>query len=324
MNRRSFTLKRVFGAALAMMVAGCADPAPPSPVPTAMPEQEVSAGDLHGARLSAGDDAPLVLIIPGSGPTDRDGNSPSGLNSDAYKLLAEALFDRGVSTVRVDKRGMFTSAGAGNANDVTVEAYASDYATWIESRLSDRPQSCLFLLGHSEGGVMAMATAINRQDVCGLILLATPGRALDEVLIEQLNANPANAPILDQAFDAIDSLKNGENVDTTGLHPALGRLFHANVQGFLISMMRHDPVALLEQANLPTLIVQGGTDLQVSLDDARRLATVENTELVTLTSMNHVLKEATPDRADNLRTYYNPDLPLAPGLADAIAGFVLE
>ena len=55
---------------------------------------------------------PVFLIVPGSGPTDRDGNSPLGIAAAPYRLLAEALAKRGYPSVRIDKRGMFGSEGA--------------------------------------------------------------------------------------------------------------------------------------------------------------------------------------------------------------------
>ena len=69
-------------------------------------------GPLEGTFVDAGKGAPVIVIIPGSGPTDRDGNNKLGFNPQSYKLLAEALEGKGVSTIRVDKRGMVAVFGA--------------------------------------------------------------------------------------------------------------------------------------------------------------------------------------------------------------------
>src|SRR5579872_958445 len=77
-------------------------------------------GPLKGTMLLPGaDKTPLdktpfamALIIPGSGPTDRDGNSPLGVKGSTYRLLAEGLAAHGIGTVRIDKRGMFASTAA--------------------------------------------------------------------------------------------------------------------------------------------------------------------------------------------------------------------
>ena len=74
----------------------------------------------------------FVLIIPGSGPTDRDGNSPMGVRGSTYRLLAEGLASRGVATLRIDKRGMYGSAGAAkDANAVTIADYGDDVQAWV-------------------------------------------------------------------------------------------------------------------------------------------------------------------------------------------------
>ena len=67
---------------------------------------------LAGTLLDAGKRAPVVIIIPGSGPTDRDGNQPLGVTSSSLRMLAQGLAARGVTTVRIDKRGMFGSKAA--------------------------------------------------------------------------------------------------------------------------------------------------------------------------------------------------------------------
>ena len=119
----------------AVMIAVAADPV----------EREIEApgpnGALKGLMLSPGKaDAPAVLIVPGSGPTNRDGNSLHGLSAATYKLLAEGLTARDIASVRIDKRGMFSSAAAiPNANDVTIAGYAGDVHTWITAIRENAP-----------------------------------------------------------------------------------------------------------------------------------------------------------------------------------------
>ncbi len=188
--------------------------------------------------LSAGKRAPVMLIVPGSGPTDRDGNSPLGIKAAPYRLLAEALAKDDISTVRVDKRGMFASAAAGDPNAVSVDIYANDYRAWIDAIREQTGAKCVWLLGHSEGALMVSAAAEGRKDVCGLVLVSGAGRPILDVMRDQLQANPANAPILPEALHAIDELKAGRHVDTAGMNPALARLFAPQVQDFMISCLR--------------------------------------------------------------------------------------
>lgn len=285
-------------------------------------------GPLKGTLTSAdGRGAPVILIIPGSGPTDRDGNSPLGVKASTYRLLAEELAGKGVSTVRVDKRGMFTSAAAvPDANSVTVEDYARDTRAWVDAIRKRTGARCVWLLGHSEGGLVALAAAQQPEDICGFILVATAGRPLGDVLKDQLSANPANATLLEQATAAVDALAAGRRVDAASLPPPLAPLFQPAVQGFLISAFALDPAKLAARVNKPVLIVQGERDLQVGEADARALRTAApSATLALLPGVNHVLKRvATGDARANVVTYADPNLPLAPGVAETVAKFVTE
>ena len=285
-------------------------------------ETEISAGALKGTLLSAGKHDPIILIVPGSGPTDRDGNNPLGVKANTYRLLAEALAAKGVSTVRVDKRGMFASAGAGDGNAVSIPVYTADYHAWIDAIRAQTGAKCIWLLGHSEGALMVSAAAEGRKDVCGLILASGAGRPVLDVMREQLQANPANTPILPEALHAIDELKAGRHVDVTGMNPAIAPLFAPKVQDFMISAYAADPVEVLRKANKRTLILQGTTDLQTSIEDAKLLSAAPHSRLVILDGVNHVLKEAPADRAANLATYANPDLPIPDSVTRAIVNFV--
>ena len=283
-------------------------------------------GPLKGTMLAPpGAGAPVVLMIPGSGPTDRDGNNPLGVKAASLRLIAEGLAAQGIASVRVDKRGLFASAAAvPDANAVTMDDYATDVHAWVSSIRARTGAQCVWLLGHSEGGLVALAASRAPEGICGLILVSAPGRPLGTVLREQLHANPANAPLLDQADHAITELEAGRRIDASTLHPALAPLFRANVQGFLISAMALDPAKLVAAYRGPVQILQGERDIQVSPQDAALLAQAQpKAELRLLPDTNHVLKVVTTDdRAANLATYADPGLPLAPQIVPDIAAFV--
>ena len=285
------------------------------------------SGALEGTMLKpASPHAPLVLIIPGSGPTDRDGNGPAGLAAATYRLLAAGLAERGIGTVRIDKRGIGgSSAAVADPNAVTMQDYAADARTWITALQRRTGASCVWLLGHSEGGLVALLAAQRPDGICGLVLAATPGRPLGDVLREQLRSNPANAPVLGQALSILAQLEAGKRVDESAIGPALLPLFRPAVQGFLTSEFALDPAALIRSCRLPVLIVQADHDLQVSVADAKALAHAQPAaKLAILHDTNHVLKTvASTDRAANIATYGDPTLPLAPGVVATIAGFVL-
>ena len=279
---------------------------------------------LSGTMIDAGRGRPVVLIIPGSGPTDRDGNSPLGITAAPYRLLAEALAAKGVSSVRSDKRGMFGSKTAvADANAVTIGNYVSDVASWVGAVHKASGAKCVWLVGHSEGGLIALAAAQRAAGLCGVVLVAAPGVPLGQTLRAQLRANPANAPLLPDAFRILDSLQAGVKVDVASTAPPLQRLFAPRVQGYLIELLKQRPAAMAGAVTLPLLIVAGTTDLQVPVSDAEALAKVQPlARLAVITGMNHVLKAAPADRAGNFATYGDPSLPVVPALVEAIAGFV--
>lgn len=282
-------------------------------------------GELAGTFVDAGKGAPAVLIIPGSGPTDRDGNNPMGVTAAPYRLLAEALAAKGVSTLRIDKRGMFGSKAAiADANAVTIAAYAKDTHAWAEALRKRTGARCVWLLGHSEGGLIALAAAQQPEGICGLVLVAAPGRKLGVVIREQLNANPANAPLLPQAMAALELLEAGKTADTTGMPAPLLTLFNPGVQPFLIDLLHQDPAGLAARTKMPMLIVRGGKDLQVAQADADALhAARPESKLLTPPNMNHVLKDVSgDDRGANMAAYADPSLPVDAPLVDAVAAFV--
>lgn len=321
---------KAFFLALVALAASLAAAAQPAPGPREKPiEARGPLAPLKGTLLApAKAGAPVVLIVPGSGPTDRDGNNPMGVNAASFRLLAQDLAARGIATVRIDKRGMFGSAKAvADANAVTIPDYVSDVHSWMGAIRRSTGVPCVWVLGHSEGGLVALAAAQGGsevQGICGLLLVATPGRPLGQVLRDQLRANPANAPLLDQALAAITKLEGGGRVDPASLHPALQPLFNEAVQGFLISAFALDPARLIATTQKPVLVLQGERDLQVGVADARLLAQAKPAaQLVLLPDTNHVLKAVvTDDPAANMATYANPGQPLAPGVVDAVARFV--
>lgn len=274
---------------------------------------------------AAGSKAPVILIIPGSGPTDRDGNNVLGIKAASLRLLAESLAQRGLSTVRIDKRGMFASGGAiPDANKVTINDYATDVHTWVNVIKNATGVRCAWVLGHSEGGLVALAAAQKPDGFCGLILVSTAGRPLGDVLRSQFRTNPANAPILADSDTAISKLERGDHVDVSSMHPALQQMFAPAVQDFLISGLSLNPATLLERYRGPVLIIQGDKDLQVGVTDAELLGKANpSAKVAVIPGVNHVLKTiATGTRNANLAAYADPSLPVAPGIADAIADVV--
>jgi pimeloyl-ACP methyl ester carboxylesterase len=282
-------------------------------------------GSLAGTFQDAGKGTPVVLIIPGSGPTDRDGNNRLGVTAAPYRLLAEALAAERVSSVRIDKRGMFGSkAAVADANKVAIGDYAEDTHSWVKSIRDKTGAKCVWVLGHSEGALVALAAGQQTGGICGVISVSGSGRKLSDVIREQLRSNPANAPVLDSAMAALESLDHGEHVDVSGMHPALQALFAPQVQDFLIDDFRYDPAKLAASLQAPLMIVQGERDIQISTADAKALAAAQpKAKLLLIPAMNHVLKDvASDERSANLAAYGDPSLPVDGALVKGVAAFV--
>lgn len=279
---------------------------------------------MHGTLLSPdGQIRAAAVIIPGSGPTDRNGDSPLGVSAASYRLLAEALADQGIATLRYDKRGVGHSAAAIVAEDqLTFDISATDARLWLDEALARTGLSCAWLIGHSEGALVALKAAEdNDPRICGLILVSGAGRRIGDVLREQLSTN-LPAALRDGAFAALTELEAGR---TTVAPPALAALFRPSVQPYLISWLALDPARLAASFQGPMMIGQGSTDLQTTLTDAEALqAAQHNAQLTVWEGVNHVLKIAPADRAANSATYSDPTLPLAPGVAEDIAAFILS
>ncbi len=302
-------------AALAVVPAG-----PPASSELKAGPNNVLAGTL---LRPAGRPKAALVIIPGSGPTDRDGNNPLGVKTAPYRKLAEALAERGVATVRIDKRGMFGSAAAGNPNAVTFAQYDADVRAWVDVARKATASKCVWVAGHSEGGLVAMRVAAVPH-VCGVVLLAAPGEKLGATIRKQLVANSANGPFLASAEAALSELEAGRKVAVDGLHPALAQgLFNPAVQDFMIELLAQNPPRLAAAIRRPLLIVQGGRDVQVGPSNGEVLRqAAPKARFALFRAMNHVLVDAPEQRAANLATYGNASLPLTPGLADRVAAFV--
>jgi uncharacterized protein len=152
---------------------------------------ETATGQLSGTlELPNGKGPfPVVLIIAGSGPTDRDGNNPGGLKTNAYKLLAEGLAQNGVASLRYDKRGIGKSSSAmTREQDLRFETFVNDAVGWLEKLGQDSRFSKRFVIGHSEGSLVGILAA-QKVSVSGFVSIAGAGRAIDEILIEQLSTS---------------------------------------------------------------------------------------------------------------------------------------
>jgi pimeloyl-ACP methyl ester carboxylesterase len=290
---------------------------------TAEPATAVVGRDtLHGTVLapSGGAPVPVVFLHPGSGPTDRDGNSPvlSGRNN-SLRLLAEGLAERGIATLRVDKRGIGASAPAMKAeSDLRFETYVEDAAAWLRSLRADRRFDRVIAAGHSEGALIA-ALAAERTGADGYVSIAGPGRRASSLLRTQLAARLSGSLAAENEH-ILSSLERGKQVRS--VPDALMVLYRPSVQPYLISWFRYDPAAEVARLKVPVLIAQGTTDLQVDSSEATKLASANrHATQLRVEGMNHVLKLVSGPMAQQLPSSGDSTLPVAPELIEGIARF---
>jgi uncharacterized protein len=260
---------------------------------------------------------PVALLIAGSGSTDHDGNGPQ-VKPATLKKLSEQLVARKIATLRYDKRG----AGGwkpefGRPEDFRFKDYVDDAAALVNYLRSSGKFSKVILVGHSEGGLVAILTA-GRVPIDRLVLLATAARRQGDLIKAQLEKSLAPdvyAPIA----SAIDAIMAGQIVDP----PPRGLAIAPSMQTGMASAFTEDPIDPLKKIDAPTLIVGGGRDLQVARVDFIALGTASPAaKTLWLPDMNHVLVDVTDD-ADNMAAYGESERPLDPRLTDSVADFIL-
>jgi pimeloyl-ACP methyl ester carboxylesterase len=281
-----------------------------------------ATGTIFGTLLLPAAAKRVVLIIPGSGPTDRDGNNPLGVRADSYRRLALALAGLGIASVRYDKRGIAASHAAGpNESDLRFETFIDDAAAWIDKVRADGRFSAFAVAGHSEGSLIGMV-AVQRSPVEAYVSIDGAGDPADIVLRRQLGPRLAGTPDLAAANARIlDALVRGQTV--TDVPPELAPLYRETVQPYLISWFGYDPRAEIQKIRARITIVQGGNDIQVSVEDARSLAAARpDATLVIAATMTHVLSDdnATSLEAQASGVYLDPERPIDPELVRALAG----
>jgi pimeloyl-ACP methyl ester carboxylesterase len=262
---------------------------------------------------------PVVLIIAGSGPTDRDGNSPGlGLNANIYKLLAYDLGKAGIASVRYDKRMVGQSIGTEKEKDLRFDDYIDDAMGLIGMLTDDDRFSKVIVAGHSEGSLIGMI-ACQDEPVKGFISLAGAGQPAEKILTEQLKSQPQY--LQDSFKRMMDSLKRGKTYPD--IDPALYTIARPSVQPYIMSWCRRSPQVEIKKLKIPILIIQGTTDLQVSVDNATKLKDAKsNATLDIIHGMNHILKDAPIDKDQNMATYKDPDLPLDAQMVTDMIDFI--
>ena len=280
---------------------------------------------LYGSLLVPGHKTkpPVILLIAGSGPTDRDGNSAalSGKNN-SLKMLAEELAIAGFASVRFDKRGVGESFASGKSEEeLRFQTYVSDVQAWIKLLKSDRRFGSVAVLGHSEGATLGLL-ASQTENVQAYVSVAGPGQSAAKILRVQLSDKLP--PDLAKANENIlNSLEKSEFVKDVPV--ALLALYRPSVQNYLISWFPINPAQEIKKLSMPVAIFQGDTDIQVSVSQAVLLAQAQpKAELFTIKGMNHILKTVPVNNSQQVASYGDPNLELTPEFVQKLVSFLTK
>lgn len=280
-------------------------------------------GVIYGTLLKPVDNPTktLVILVAGSGPTDRDGNSTAlkGKN-DSHKALAYGLKEQGFATFRFDQRSSGETWKKTKLKNIdSFSVFVDDLINVIQTLKKEQSFDRIVLVGHSQGAMVATLAA-QVEPVDGLVILAGASQPIDEVLLWQIKQQ--NMPGYDEMEKIVGQLKQGKTVDKISADAEL--IFRRSVQEFLISWMRYDPYVEIKKLKIPLLFLYGSQDMQVppaGIPYWKELTTGENT--VVFQGMNHVLKEVNNEK-DNVSSYSDPSFSLHPEIVNTIVKYINE
>ncbi|MBS5838979.1 alpha/beta fold hydrolase [Pseudomonas lundensis] len=288
-------------------------------------ELNTPTGTLYGSLVLPKSDkpVPVVLIIAGSGPTDRNGNNTQGGRNDSLKKLAWRLAQNNIASVRFDKRGIAQSQPAApDERTLNLDQYVTDAVAWGNLLKADPRFADVFVLGHSEGALIA-SLAAPAMDAAGVISIAGTARPVGQVLREQLQRNNMPPGLLQRSVELIHTLESGRTDDN--VPQALQVIFRPSVQPYLISLLRYDPAKAFAALKMPALIIQGTHDIQVDVNDARLLkAAKPDADLALIEGMNHVMRIVPMDIKRQVQSYNDPNQRLSSELGDRIVRFITK
>ncbi|KAF1709476.1 hypothetical protein CSC70_11170 [Pseudoxanthomonas kalamensis DSM 18571] len=213
---------------------------------------------------------PAVVLVHGSGPQDRD--ETIGANRP-FLDIARGLAAQGIAVLRYEKRTKVRPQDFAEG-DYTMDEETTDDAVAAIATLASAPDvdpARLFVLGHSQGGMLAPRIAVRSGKVAGLILLAAPARSLLDLLPEQNRylfgldgqVSAEETAFLDRLDAQIAAVRDDGEVAAADSPLGLPA-------GYWRAFERVDPVADAKALQLPLLLLQGGRDFQVVDADWQR------------------------------------------------------
>ena len=258
----------------------------------------------------------LAILIAGYGPTDRDGNQ-NFLKTNNIKKLAIGLTKNGIASFRYDKRIVKQIRQNNVDKNLSFDDFVTDAIDVLDYFKNLNQYNKIYIVGHDQGSLIGMLAAKDKAD--GFISIAGAGQTIDSVIIEQIEKTaPQFTADTKRIFNI---LKSGKT--TTDYPVALSSIFNIETQRFFMSWMKHNPVDIISTLNIPTLIINGTKDLQVSEAEALLLKeAAKDASIQIIKNMNHVMVTIAGDDLENSKSYNESQRPLADGLLEKIVSFI--
>ena len=274
--------------------------------------------ELHGDLYEASNKETVILLIAGSGPTDRNGNTLGIAVNNSLKYLAEGLAENNYNVFTYDKRMVYMLKKQKEIFSPDFQHGINDAETVISYLKNTLDYKNIIVAGHSEGSLVGMTAS--QKNISAFISLAGSGNPIDVILKEQINKQ---APVLnDDNTKILEQLKEGKIVKD--VNPMLQSLYAEESQPFLIDWISRNPQTEISKLNIPVLIINGTKDIQVGIKEAELLHKANpKSTMVIIEYMNHIFKKIEKDE-DNLPSYNNPGLPIQKELTNAILNFLKE
>ena len=294
---------RISGLALRPAASAPAPYSPPSYVnASAFTEEDLTIGSAEWPlpatlTMPVGDGPfPVVVLVHGSGPTDRD--ETIGPNKP-FKDLALGLASRGIAVLRYDNRTKVHGAKAARLTSLTVkDEVIDDVGEAFKSvRAHDRIDPArIFVLGHSLGGMLIPRIALANPSLAGVIVMAGAARPLEQAIVEQTRyiATADGTISADEQAQIDAAAKNAEAIKSvTAADAAAGKMVMGAPASYWLDLRGYDPPAAAAALKMRMLVLQGERDYQVTMDEfARWKAALGSRADVTFHSyaaLNHLL-----------------------------------
>jgi len=281
--------------------------------------EEIAINELIDGTLltpNANNKSVLAIIIAGSGPTNRDGNQ-NFLMNNSLKKLAEGLSNQGIASFRYDKRIVKQIRKGKVDKNIMFDDFITDAVSVIDYFKEKNSFSKIYIIGHSQGSLVGMLAAKDKAD--GFISLAGSGKSIDALIQEQIEKT---YPMYGENSKKVFAILK-KNKTTTDYPPALASVFDISLQPFMSNWIQYNPLEIIQELNMPILIINGTKDLQVSTEEAHLLKEANpKAEITIIENMNHILFTIEGGALENSKSYNESFRKINPEVIESIVRFI--